>query len=220
MRHVPMKGLCAIVPIAVSLVGCQHVPALPTLTPYKMDIQQGNVVTQDMVAKLKPGMTPSQVRFILGTPLVVDAFHKDRWDYVYRLEKRGTLQEHRRIVVVFKDDKLARIEGDVVAGQPGSPTEGGVKIDKPASGPAAPAGTQPAPAKSTTGASKPEAPKTVTGSGDTAMSAGPGAAVGEERTQAKEEKPKDEKQKEGESKEEKPAEERGFFGRMLEKLGF
>jgi outer membrane protein assembly factor BamE len=220
MRYVPMKRFRAVVPIVASLVGCQHVPALPTLTPYRMDIQQGNVVTQDMVAKLKPGMTPSQVRFILGTPLVVDAFHKDRWDYVYRLEKRGTLQEHRRIVVVFKDDKLARIEGDVVAGQPGKATEGGVKIDKPAAKPAAPAGTQPAPAKSTTGASQPGAPKTETGSGDTAVSAGPGAAVGGEGSQAKADKPKEEKQKAGEPKEDKPAEERGFFGRMLDKLGF
>ncbi len=219
LRHIAMKRLSAIVPIVASLVGCQNVPALPTLTPYRMDIQQGNVVTQEMVAKLKPGMTPSQVRFILGTPLVVDAFHKDRWDYVYRLEKRGTLQEHRRIVVVFKDDKLARIEGDVVAGQPGSATEGGVKVDKPAVAPAAPAGTQPAPAKSTTGASKPEAPKAATASGDAAVSAGPGVAVGGDGTQAKADKPKEEKPKAGEPKEDKPAEERGFFGRMLEKLG-
>src|SRR5262249_12504878 len=81
------------------------------------------VVTQEMVEKLKPGMTPSQVRFILGTPLVVDAFHKDRWDYVYRFSKAGTLQESRRIVIVFKDDKLDRIEGDVVPAKAGSATE-------------------------------------------------------------------------------------------------
>jgi len=97
------------------LAGCKQVPMLPTLTPYKIDIQQGNYVDQQMVAKLKPGMTRSQVRFILGTPLVVDPFRTDRWDYVYVLHKAGELIEQRRIAVIFEQDKLKRIEGDVVA---------------------------------------------------------------------------------------------------------
>ena len=87
---------------------------LPSLMPYRMDIQQGNFVTQDMIAKLQPGMTRSQVRFVLGTPLVTDIFHPDRWDYVYRFEKAGKLIEHRRIYIVFSEDKLLRVEGDVV----------------------------------------------------------------------------------------------------------
>ncbi|HXF65751.1 MAG TPA: outer membrane protein assembly factor BamE, partial [Burkholderiales bacterium] len=66
-------------------------PTLPTLAPYKMDIQQGNVVTQEMISKLRPGMTRSQVRFALGTPLVVDPFRTNRWDYVYLYEKAGRL---------------------------------------------------------------------------------------------------------------------------------
>src|SRR6185295_7474233 len=115
----------------------------------RMDVQQGDVVTQEMVEKLKPGMTPSQVRFILGTPLVVDAFHKDRWDYVYRFSKAGTLQESRRIVIVFKDDKLDRIEGDVVPAKAGSATEGGVTIapgaDKASAAKPAPEKSKPAP---------------------------------------------------------------------------
>ena len=86
---------------------------LPGLTPHKIDIQQGNYVTQDMVSKLKPGMSRSQVRFALGTPLIADPFHPDRWDYIYVLQKKGKVQEQRRIVVVFQDDKLARVEGDV-----------------------------------------------------------------------------------------------------------
>jgi outer membrane protein assembly factor BamE len=200
------------------LGGCQapSMPSLPTLTPYKMDIQQGNVVTQEMVEKLKPGMTPSQVRFILGTPLVVDAFHKDRWDYVYRFSKAGTLQETRRIVIVFKDDKLARIEGDVVAAQPG-----GVPTDKPGPGPAKPAGAKPAPAKTApeVASPKPEANKESVVSGETAASGAAGAAPANqganEAAGAKAEKPGAEK-----PKEEKPQEERGFFGRMLDKLGF
>jgi outer membrane protein assembly factor BamE len=99
--------------IVVLVSGCQSV-TLPGLSAHKIDIQQGNYVTQDMVAKLKPGMSRSQVRFALGTPLVADPFHPDRWDYVYVLHKKGRLVEQRRIVVVFQDDKLLRIDGDVV----------------------------------------------------------------------------------------------------------
>ena len=96
-----------------------------------MDIQQGNVVTQDMIARLEPGMTRNQVRFTLGTPLVVDPFRGDRWDYVFLYAKQGTVTEQRRIVVVFKNDRLARIEGDAAPPGPGR-----AKTDKPA----APAG--------------------------------------------------------------------------------
>jgi len=87
---------------------------LPGLSPYRIDIQQGNVVTQDMVAKLKPGMTRQQVRFVLGTPPIVDPFHPDRWDYVYYLNRGGKVIEHRRLVLLFNGDTLKRIEGDVV----------------------------------------------------------------------------------------------------------
>ncbi|MES2182255.1 MAG: outer membrane protein assembly factor BamE, partial [Pseudomonadota bacterium] len=59
--------------------------ALPTVKPYKLDVQQGNVVTSKMLLQLRPGMTKSQVRFIMGTPLIQDSFHDKRWDYVYQL---------------------------------------------------------------------------------------------------------------------------------------
>jgi outer membrane protein assembly factor BamE len=85
------------------------------ISPHRIEIQQGNAITQDMLDKLKPGMTPSQVRFILGTPLVVDPFHKNRWDYVYRLVRGGKVAEQRRITVIFEDDKLKALEGDVTA---------------------------------------------------------------------------------------------------------
>ena len=98
--------------LALLIAGCTYVPLL---TPYKIDIQQGNLVTQEMVSRLQPGMTRAQVRFTLGTPLVVDPFRDDRWDYVYVYTKHGAVTEQRRIKVFFKDDKLARIEGDVVA---------------------------------------------------------------------------------------------------------
>jgi len=115
--------------LAALLAGCQ---AIPTLRPYKMDIQQGNVVTREMLARLQPGMTRSQVRFALGTPMIVDPFRADRWDYVYFLSKGGEMTEQRRIVVVFKDDKLVRVEDDVVPAGAGS--AGTEKRTTPASG--------------------------------------------------------------------------------------
>ncbi len=102
--------------LALLVAGCSGVNF-----PYKIDVQQGNVVTQDMVAKLKPGMTKAQVRYILGTPLITDAFHADRWDYVYRYVKAGKLTEERRMTVIFEKDALSRIEGDVVAATPKEP---------------------------------------------------------------------------------------------------
>jgi outer membrane protein assembly factor BamE len=104
-------GLAAVISL---LAACQQVPMLPGLTPYRIDIQQGNVVTQDMVDKLKPGMTRQQVRFVLGTPPIVDPFRQDRWDYVYYYNKAGRLAEHRRLVLLFDGDTLKRIDGDVV----------------------------------------------------------------------------------------------------------
>jgi outer membrane protein assembly factor BamE len=118
-----------LIPLLIVLAGCKQVPMLPGITPHKIDIQQGNYVTQDMVAKLKPGMSKSQVRFALGTPLIVDPFHTDRWDYIYVLQKGGRVAEQRRIVVVFQDDKLARIDGDIVPSGAGAAPE----VTKPVS---------------------------------------------------------------------------------------
>lgn len=118
------------------------IPNVPGLSPYKMDIQQGNIVTQDMIAKVQPGMSRSQVRFVLGTPLVADMFHADRWDYVYRLEKSGRMVEERKIFAVFSGDKLVRIEGDVVAAAP-KPSAKPAAKEPPAAKEAAPAAKEP-----------------------------------------------------------------------------
>jgi outer membrane protein assembly factor BamE (lipoprotein component of BamABCDE complex) len=100
---------------AFALSACKQNVELPSLiSPYRIDIQQGNVVTQEMVSKLKVGMTRSQVRFVLGSPLVTDMFHGDRWDYVYTMQKQGKPEERRRLTVIFDGDKLATLEGDVV----------------------------------------------------------------------------------------------------------
>ena len=116
LRHI--ASAVSAVLVAACQGGMPSLPMLPSLSAYRINIQQGNFVTQDMVAKLQPGMTRSQVRFVLGTPLVTDVFHPDRWDYVYRFEKGGKLIEQRRIVAVFNEDKLLRIEGDVVPAKP------------------------------------------------------------------------------------------------------
>jgi len=87
------------------------------LTAHKIEMQQGNYVDQEMIGKLRPEMTRSQVRFVLGTPLVADVFHPDRWDYIYLTGEAGDVQRQRRITVVFEGDALRRIEGDVNPGE-------------------------------------------------------------------------------------------------------
>jgi outer membrane protein assembly factor BamE len=100
--------------LALALLGGCAVPRIPGITPYKMDIQQGNYVSQEMVSQLRPGMSKEQVRFILGTPLITDIFHGERWDYVYWREDPGGKREQRKLAVFFDGGKLARLDGDVV----------------------------------------------------------------------------------------------------------
>ena len=114
MRHFLISVLL------LSLVaGCSSV----NIGPHRIDVQQGNALDQENVARLKPGLNRSQVRFLLGTPLVVDPFRTDRWDYVYVYYKAGKLAEQKRITLFFDGDTLARIEGDLPepAPQPAPP---------------------------------------------------------------------------------------------------
>ena len=98
-----------------ALCGCQ-VPVPQMVTPYRMEIQQGNFVTQSMVSQLKPGMTREQVRFVLGTPLLSDPFHAERWEYVFRRTPENSQQLEQRHITVFfdKEGLLERVAGDVV----------------------------------------------------------------------------------------------------------
>lgn len=98
--------------IAVLGSGCGA--KLPSMKPFKMEIQQGNVVTSKMLLQLRPGMTRSQVRYIMGTPLVVDSFRDNRWDYFYELRKQGVVVEKRRVILDFDKDSLVSVRGDVV----------------------------------------------------------------------------------------------------------
>lgn len=101
------------------LVLCAALVGSGCLKIYSPEVQQGNIVNQEMIDKLKPGMTRSQVRFVLGTPLVTDPFHADRWDYVYFYKQSfNGAPETRRLTVIFDGDALARMEGDVVTGAP------------------------------------------------------------------------------------------------------
>lgn len=79
---------------------------------YRIDIQQGNDVTQDMINQLKPEMTKKQVAYVMGTPLLIDTFHPDRWDYIYSFHPGNGNREQRRLTLFFTDDKLINIEGD------------------------------------------------------------------------------------------------------------
>ncbi len=99
------------------IAACSYKPSF--INEYKIDIQQGNVLTQEMVAQLKPGQTREQVRFLLGTPMVTDIFHQQRWDYVYRYQSGQTGElESRRFAVFFDaEGRLERVGGEVVVAE-------------------------------------------------------------------------------------------------------
>jgi outer membrane protein assembly factor BamE len=97
---------------------------------YRIDVRQGNLVTQEMASQLKPGLTKDQVRFILGTPLVTDVFHADRWDYVYRFRpgRDYSAAEQRHLVVYFEKGKLARVGGDILANTADVPAKPATRV--------------------------------------------------------------------------------------------
>ncbi len=79
---------------------------------YKIDVEQGNIVTRELADQLKPGMSRRQVRFILGTPLVEDPFNPDRWDYPYVKRNGQTVLSASHLTVRFEGDSLVAVEGD------------------------------------------------------------------------------------------------------------
>ncbi len=109
------------------LSGCAFKrPKLPRV--HRITVQQGNVITQSMVDKLKPGMTRSQVAFIMGEPVMRNSFNDDRWDYVYTLELPGVFSTSQRVSLYFVDDQLAYFTGDLV---PSDQNPGAVADGKP-----------------------------------------------------------------------------------------
>lgn len=103
--------------LALLLASCSSGILEPLRMPlvYRVDVQQGNVVTQEMLAQLEAGMDKNKVRYIMGTPLLADVFHQDRWDYVYTQQNGGDTPAERRVSLYFENDRLARIDGDVKA---------------------------------------------------------------------------------------------------------
>lgn len=101
---------------ALLLAACANKSDFKLPGVYRIDIQQGNIIEQAMLAKLKPGMDKSQVQFIMGTPSLVDPFHTNQWEYIYTFSKRGGRRKQRHITLYFENDKLAYLEGDVVPG--------------------------------------------------------------------------------------------------------
>jgi len=84
------------------------------ISPYRVEVVQGNFVSKEQVEALQKGMSREQVRQILGTPLVSSVFHNDRWDYVFSLRRQGVEPQQRRLTVYFKDDMMERAEGDTM----------------------------------------------------------------------------------------------------------
>jgi outer membrane protein assembly factor BamE len=98
----------------VVLAGCSSMPStdrlLGVVTPYKVEVVQGNVVTKEQLAAIRAGMSRAQVRDILGSPLVMDVFHADRWDYVFTIRRQGAAPQQRQVIVRFDGDVLKSID--------------------------------------------------------------------------------------------------------------
>jgi outer membrane protein assembly factor BamE len=97
---------------ACSSVGDTTRGALTAITPYKVEVVQGNFVSKEQVAALKPGMSRQQVREVLGTSLLTDVFHGNRWDYVFTIQRQGVAAQQRRLTLYFNGEVLDRFEGD------------------------------------------------------------------------------------------------------------
>ena len=114
----PLLFLCA-----TSLIACSNVGSMDFPGVYKIGIAQGNIITQEMVDQLRPGMTKRQVIFVMGTPLVRDPYHQDRWDYIYNFQPGGGVRGQERVSVFFMDDELVSFTGDFVPTDSSVPTE-------------------------------------------------------------------------------------------------
>ena len=108
-RLVPLAAL------ALAASGCAMLDAsmhrvANIITPYRADVLQGNVVTREQVGALKPGLSPEQVRQLLGSPLLIDSFHQNRWDYIFVVRRRGVETQRRSLVVWFENDVVSKID--------------------------------------------------------------------------------------------------------------
>ena len=103
----------ALAALLLASAGCSSLQGdrlLGAITPYRVDVMQGNVITKELAANVKPGMSREQVRDLLGSPLLTSAFHADRWDYVFTMRRQGVEPQRRSVVAYFKADVLERLE--------------------------------------------------------------------------------------------------------------
>jgi outer membrane protein assembly factor BamE len=128
-----MAAPTRLLPLVCLLIGLTGLAGCSTNLhfPYRMEVVQGNVVTREMVAQLRPGLTRDQVRTLLGSPLLTDVFHANRWDYVFTIRRQGAEPQQRVVTVLFDGDRVSRVE----AGDAPSEREFIASIDttKPAS---------------------------------------------------------------------------------------
>jgi outer membrane protein assembly factor BamE len=114
MPRTASKPLSASLIALAALAGCSSLQSsdnfLGLITPYRIEIVQGNVVTKEQVAAVRPGMTRADLRETLGSPLLTDIFHADRWDYVFTIKRPGTQPQERRVVVLFDGDTMKSID--------------------------------------------------------------------------------------------------------------
>ena len=103
-----MRKLLLLITSVFVISGCTQFPGV-----YKLDIPQGNILTQESVDQLRPGMTPRQVQFIMGTPIIEDTFNANRWDYIYTLKAAGEAPILSRVTVLFSDGVLSNIQGSL-----------------------------------------------------------------------------------------------------------
>jgi len=147
MIRLPRFLCLTLLALAAGACSTSYLPNM--LRPYRPDVQQGNIITRDMVDQLRPGMTRDQVRFLLGTPMLTDVFHQDRWDYPYYLRRKSGETQVRKLYVVFAEGKLARFDSDAMPAEPlADSLILGQKPSKPRSAPAAAAEPAAAPAPS------------------------------------------------------------------------
>lgn len=110
-----MRRFVLILVLALASTACS-VDRLPFV--YKMDVPQGNVVTQEMVDGLRAGMSPAQVQYVMGSPMLIDPFRSGRWDYVQGMKPGGGKFHSQRVSVFFENERLVRVEGDYVPQDP------------------------------------------------------------------------------------------------------
>jgi outer membrane protein assembly factor BamE len=113
-NELPMQKNLTILILSCTLSACSYNGSINLPGLYRIDIQQGNIIDQDMLDRLRPGMDKFQVGFILGTPAISDPFHRDQWDYIFSMAEESEDRQQRHVRVHFVDNKLAYIDGDVV----------------------------------------------------------------------------------------------------------